>query len=48
MSKIEIKKPRKDIGAIMQIGDVLDEFYPDVRIAILEYCLFIANKDLEG
>lgn len=45
---MKIKKARTDVGAIMQIGDLLDEFYPDVRIAILEYCLIIANKDLEG
>jgi hypothetical protein len=39
---------RSDIAVIAQIGELLNEFYPDVRKAILEYCLFITEKDLEG
>lgn len=37
-----------DIEAIESIRKTLDDFYPEIRIAILEYCLLVANKDLEA
>jgi hypothetical protein len=37
-----------DLVAIERIRKVLNEFYPDVRKAILEYCLFITEKDMEA
>lgn len=37
-----------DLTAMERIREILDEFYPEARIAILEYCLSVANKDLEA
>lgn len=48
MGDIGDKPVMTDLEAIEQIRGILDEFYPDVRKAILEYCLFITEKDLEG
>lgn len=37
-----------DLNAMERIRIILDEFYPEARVAILEYCLFIAHKDEES
>lgn len=37
-----------DLEAMQKIRDILNDFYPEVRIAILEYCLMVAKKDLEA
>lgn len=38
----------KDLEAMQKIRDALDEFYPEIRTAILEYCLVVARKDEEA
>ena len=37
-----------DLKAMEDIRKILEDFYPEVRLAILEYCLMIANKDMEA
>ena len=37
-----------DLEAITKIRKVLDEFYPEVRKAMLIYCLEVVEKDLEA
>lgn len=37
-----------DLEALKKIREILNEFYPEVRYAMLEYSLLIAQKDLEG
>ena len=39
---------KKDIEAIEKIRAILSEFYSEVARAILEYCLMVNQKDLEG
>lgn len=34
-----------DLKAIEDIRKILDDFYPEVRVKILEYCLFVAIHD---
>ena len=42
------KIKKDDIIVIEKIRELLADFYPEVAIAILEYSLMVANKDLEG
>lgn len=37
-----------DLKAMEDIRKILDEFYPEIRVAILEYCLMVAHKDEEA
>lgn len=43
-----MKIKNTDLTAMERIRIILDEFYPEARVAMLEYCLFVANKDMEG
>jgi hypothetical protein len=45
---LEKSPTNADLTAMREIRKLLDEFYPEVRIAILEYCLIVANKDNEA
>jgi len=37
-----------DLEAMTKIREILNEFYPEIRKAILVYCLEVAEKDLEA
>ncbi len=39
---------KSDIEAIASIRKTLEGFYPEITVAILEYCLIIATKDMEA
>ncbi len=48
MSALSNQVDNLDLEALGKIRTILNEFYPEVRKAMLEYCLFITEKDLEG
>jgi len=48
MGGIRKEKEMTDLEALGKIRKILDEFYPEVRKAMLEYCLMVTEKDLEA